>query len=202
MNVRLKYELPFTAGIYHNGGFYMNNYNLKILMATVSEDPNDQTTAFERLKYFVHACMESTIFIDSDETEKCNQFIQAGLDITTMPGDPVDQLIGIMLYHKLNAVMENRMIVFETEISSALGEYMTYLHSEDENTVGYVQPEWWTLADLTHSELAIDNSEKVLTIHQISPWRELELSWTDDTVIDETGNIVVFADFKKPDDSK
>lgn len=202
MNVRLRYELPFTAGIYHNGSFYMNNYNLRVLMATVSDDPDDQTTAFERLKYFVHACMESTVFINADETDQCNRFIQAGLRITTMPGDPVDQLIGIMLYHKLNAIMENRMIVFETEISSALGEYMTYLHSEDENTIGYVQPEWWTTPDLTHSEFETNNSEKVLTIHQISPWRELELAWTDDTVSDETGNIVVFADFKKSDDTK
>jgi hypothetical protein len=202
MNVRLRYELPFTAGIYHDGSFYMNNYTLRVSMATVSEDPNDQTTAFERLKYFVYACMESTIFINADETDQCNRFIQAGLDITTMPGAPVDQLIGIMLYHKLNAVMENRMIVYETELSSAVGEYMTYLHSEDENTVGYVQPEWWTTPDLTHSEIAINNSEKVLTIHQISLWRELELAWTDDAVGDESGNIVVFADFKKSDDTK
>ena len=202
MNVRLRYELPFTAGIYHNGSFCMNNYNLRVLMVTVSEDPNDQTTAFERLKYFVYACMESTIFINANETEQCNRFIQAGLDITTMPGEPVDQLIGIMLYHKLNAVMENRMIVFETEISSAVGEYMTYLHSEEENTVGYVQPEWWTTADLTHCEFATDNSEKVLTIHQISPWPELELGWVDDDVGDDSGNTVVFADFKKLDDTK
>jgi hypothetical protein len=96
----------------------MNNYNLRLYLATVSEDPNDQTIAFDRLKHFVYSCMESTIFINADETEQHNRFIQAGLDITTMPGEPVDQLIGIMLYHKLNAVMENRMIVFETEIES------------------------------------------------------------------------------------
>jgi hypothetical protein len=113
MNVRLKYDFPFTAGIYHNGNFYMNNYALRVLMATVSEDPNDQTTAFERLKYFIYTCMESTIFIDTAETEQCNRYVQAGLNITTMPGAPVDQLIGIMLYHKLNAVMENRMIVLK-----------------------------------------------------------------------------------------
>jgi hypothetical protein len=202
MNVRLKYELPFTAGIYHSGNFHMNNYTLGVSMATVTQDPDDQNTAFERLKYFIYTCMESTIFIDVAETEQCDRYVQAGLDITPMPGAPVDQLIGIMLYNKLNAVMENRMIVFETEISSAMGEYMVYLHSEDEDAVGYVQPEWWTTSDLTHSDFATDNSEKVLTIHQISPWRELELAWTDDTVSDETGNIVVFADFKKLDDTK
>jgi hypothetical protein len=202
MNVRLKYDFPFTAGIYHNGSFYMNNYTLRVLMATVSEDPNDQTTAFERLKYFIYTCMESTIFIDAAETEQCNRYVQAGLHITTMPGAPVDQLIGIMLYHKLNAVMENRMIVYETEISSAVGEYMVYLHSEEENTVGYVQPEWWTTTDLIHSEFAPVNSDNVVAIPHATAWRDLDLSWTDDATGDATGNVVVFADFKKPDETK
>jgi hypothetical protein len=202
MNVRLKYDFPFTAGIYHNGNFYMNNYNLKVLMATVSEDPDDQTTAFERLKYFIYTCMESTVFIDTAETEQCNRYVQAGLNITTMPGAPVDQLIGIMLYHKLNAVMENRMIVFETELSSAVGEYMVYLHSEEEHTVGYVQPEWWDTADLTHNEVVLDNLDNVVAIPQATAWRELDLAWTDDIAGNESGNVVVFADFKKPNETK
>jgi hypothetical protein len=200
MNVRLKYDLPFTAAIYHNGSFYMNNYTLRVLMATVSDDPNDQTTAFDRLKYFICTCMESTVFIDADETEQCDRYLQAGLRITTMPGDPVDQLIGIMLYHKLNAVMENRMIVYETELSSAMGEYMVYLHSEEENTVGYVQPEWWTTADLTHSDFLPVNSDNVVSIPQATTWREVNLEWLDDLDDDDnSGNVVVFADFKKPD---
>jgi len=202
MNVRLKYDFPFTAGIYHNGNFYMNNYTLRVLMATVSEDPDDQSTAFERLKHFIYTCMESTIFIDVAETEQCNRYVQAGLDITTMPGTPVDQLIGIMLYHKLNAVMENRMIVFETELSSAVGEYMVYLHSEEENTVGYVQPEWWDTADLTHNEVTIANLDNVVAIPQATAWRELDLEWTDDVASDDSGNVVVFADFKQSDETK
>jgi hypothetical protein len=180
----------------------MNNYALRVSMATVSEEPDDQTTAFERLKYFIYTCMESTIFIDVAETEQCNRYVQAGLRITTTPGAPVDQLIGIMLYHKLNAVMENRMIVFETELSSAVGEYMVYLHSEEEHTIGYVQPEWWDTADLTHNEVAPANSDNVVAIPQATAWRELDLEWTDDIASDESGNVVVFADFKKPDEAK
>ncbi len=210
MNVRLKYDLPFTAGIYHNGSFYMNNYTLRVLMATVSEDPADHNTAFERLKYFICNCMESTVFINADETEQCNQYVQAGLRITTMPGDPVDQLIGIMLYHKLNAVMENRMVVYETELSSAMGEYMVYLHSEEENTVGYVQPNWWTTADLVHSDFVLGNSDNVVSIPQVTEWRDLDLAWADDLDVDldveldndSSGNIVVFADFKPSNESK
>ena len=98
--------------------------------------------------------------------------------------------------------MENRMIVFETELSSAVGEYMVYLHSEEENTVGYVQPEWWDTADLTHSDFALINSDNVVAIPQAAAWRELDLEWTDDSVSNESGNVVVFADFKKPNETE
>jgi hypothetical protein len=100
--------------------------------------------------------------------------------------------------------------VFETELSSALGEYMVYLHSEEENTVGYVQPEWWTTADLIHSDFVLDNSDNVVSIPQATEWRDLDLAWTDDldddldNDLDEdnSGNVVVFADFKKPNDTE
>ena len=96
--------------------------------------------------------------------------------------------------------MENRMIVYETELSSAMGEYMVYLHSEEENTVGYVQPEWWTTADLTHSDFLPVNSDNVVSIPQATTWREVNLEWLDDLDDDDnSGNVVVFADFKKPD---
>ena len=110
-----------------------------------------------------------------------------------------------MLYHKLIAVMENRMIVFETEISSAAGEYMIYLHSEDENVVGFVQPEWWTTPDLIHSDIVPVESEKIVSMPSGTSWRDLEMAWdpvTDEPVANETGNIVVFADFKQPNETK
>ena len=200
MNVRLKHDFPFTAGIYHGGNFYMNNYTLRVLMATVSENPDDQTTAFERLKYFIYTCMESTIFIDAAETEQCNQYVQAGLHITTMPGVPVDQLIGIMLYHKLNAVMENRMIVTDVEISSVQGDNMGYLHSHNENlSAGLSLDGWWVDAGPTWYDVPVTpKRDKVVSLNSRPEWAEHGLAWTD--VTDKESNSVVFADFGRDAD--
>jgi hypothetical protein len=203
MNVRLRYDFPFTAGVYYNGNFAMNNYNLRLWMATVSSEVTDHAIAFQRLKYFIYNCIESTVFVSEFETDQCAKFTQAELNITTTPGDPVDQLIGIMLYYKLNAIMENRIIVLETEISSAVGEYMTYLHCDDENTVGYVQPDWWTSPDLIHSNVQPINTENVVAIRQSTSWHDVELAWEEGAADDTTtGNVVVFADFKNIDETK
>jgi len=202
MNVRLKYDVTFTAGVYYDGALRMNNYSLRLWMTTNSENPTDQNTSFERIKYFLYTQIDSTIFINSTLEDKCQQFAQAGLNITTMPGDPVDQLVGIMLYYKLNAITEDRMTIVETELSSTYGENMTYLHSEFENTLGYKQPDWWTTADLTHSDFVPVESDKIVSIAQSTAWRDIDLAWSDMPTSDAVGNIVVFADFKQPNETK
>ena len=202
MNVRLKYDIMFTAGVYYNNQVRMNNYSLRLWMTTNSENSVDQTISFERIKYFIYTQIDSTIFINNELEDQCYLFTEAGLDITTIPGDPVDQLIGIMLYYKLNAITEDRMLVMETELSSTCGENMTYLHGEFENTSGYVQPAWWTTPDLTHSDFVPVDSENVMAIPQSTAWRDLELAWPDEPAVDAPGNVVVFANFKQTDETE
>ena len=48
MNVRLKYDMHFTAGIYYNDGLRMNNYSLRLWMTTNSENTADQNISFEQ----------------------------------------------------------------------------------------------------------------------------------------------------------
>ena len=202
MNVRLKYDLHFNAGVYYNSNTILNNYSLRLWMITNTELAEDQNTAFERMKYFVYNHVDNTMFIDRAEQEQCAKFLQAGLNITTMPGDPVDQLIGIMLYHKLNAIMEQRMTIVETELSSSQGQAMTYLHSEEENTLGVEAPAWWQNADLAHSDFALPESEKVVSMQTTMAWRDLDLAWSELPPSMDHGNIVVFADFKPNNETK
>lgn len=201
MNVRLKYDMHFPAAVYYNDQLRMNNYSLRLWMTTNSENALDQNVAFERIKYFVYTQMDSTVFINQDLKEQCEKLAQAGLNITTMPGEPVDQLVGIMLYYKLNAITEDRMIIVETELASVHGENMTYIHSDFENTTGYVQPDWWTSADLVHSDLVVEDTDKVLSIPNANVWRDLDLVWADSTTEDATGNIVI-VDFKKNNETE
>jgi hypothetical protein len=202
MNVRLKYDLLFTAGVYHDSRLRMNNYNLRLWMITNSEDFADQNTSFERIKYFMYNQIDSGIFINTDHAEQCKKFATAGLNITAMPGDPTDQLVGIMLYHKLNAIMENRMIIVETELSSTYGENMTYLHSENETTWGIELPVWWNTADLIHSDMIAGSADNIVAMTTGTPWRELDLDWANSVDPNAVTGNVVFADFKSDHETK
>lgn len=202
MNVRIKHTMTFTAGVYYGGETRMNNYYLTVYMITNSSDATNHNVAFERMKYFVYDCLDSTIFVNVSHKEQCQRYIDAGISITTMPGEPVDQLVGLMLYYKLNAIMEDRILVDETEIASALGENIVYLHSENEITDVEIIPEWWTSTDTVHSEYVSLNVDKIVPMHANTVWRDLGLLWPGTETLTETGNIVVFQNFKPSNETK
>lgn len=202
MNVRIKHTMTFTAGIYYGGETRMNNYYITVYMTTNSHDSVSHNVAFERIKYFVYSCLDSTVFVNQNNEDQCRRFLNAGLSITTLPGEPVDQLIGLMLYYKLNAVMEDRIIVDETEISSALGENIVYLHSENEITDVESIPDWWTTPDTIHSDYVTLPADKIVAMPANTVWRELDLVWPDSDTVTETGNVVVFRNFKPEHETK
>lgn len=197
MNVRLEYTIHFTAGVHYTGQMIMNGYRLTAYMVTNVTEAELTNTAFERLKYFINEELDSTVFINSKEQEACRLYTAAGIKITTLPNEPVDQIVGLMLFHKLNAIMEGRISMIETELSSHLGDNMVYLHSENENTQDIEIPKWWTTPDLTHYELEFKDGEQVFSLYpgNYSAWADLGMAWPDQEP-SETGNIV-FADFGK-----
>jgi hypothetical protein len=177
----------------------MNNYSVRLWLLTNSYTATDHNTAFERIKYFVFNELDSTVFVNSEHVDVCRQLISAGFKITTLPDEPVDQLIGIVLHSKLNAITEDRMIIVETEISSAMGENVTYLHSDEEKSDELTQPSWCNTADLVHCDPISVDGEKIVTIAPSISWRELNLNWDHDPDSTVNDNTVVFADFKNHD---
>ena len=199
MNVRLETTLHFTAGVYWENQLRMNNYRLKLYMITVSTNGDEHNTALERIKYFIHDRLDSTIFINRLHNEQCQRMSAAGLKITTLPEEPVDQVIGMMLYCKLNAIMEDRMIVHEIAISSDLGDNITYLHCDDENLGPLNEDGWWYEPDPIHYDLSLLGENKIVNVSHNGTWRELNLAWTDAEInegIKSVDNTVMF-DFKK-----
>lgn len=199
MNVRIAQLLSINAGAWYEDALEMNQYTIKLWMVTQTESSLEQNIAFRRAKHFIYSQLENTIFIDSEDP-KCADFARAGLDITTLPGNPADQLIGIMLFHKLNAVMEDRIRLLEVEISA--GDAVIYLHGENETSEDLIRPNWWTTADLIHNDFFNIDDENILSIPQATSWRELGLAWPETVEQDANGNVVVFADFKQTDDTE
>lgn len=198
MNVRLQYSFDFLAGCYYDGVFRMNNYTVRLWMMTTTTDGESHNIAFDRIKFFIDDSLESGVFINSANEEQCKLLANAGVKIITLPDEPVDQLIGIMLYCKLNAICEDRMVIGEVEISSELGGEVTYMHGEEESIGPYDQKGWWHDSNLMHYNTKISETENIMSLGAVSSWRELNLQWPeDDAGPEDTGNTIVFVNFGK-----
>lgn len=195
MNVRLQYDLEFLAGIYYDDRLQMNSYSVSLSLVTKSTDAANTNIAMDRLKYFVHGVLDSTVFINQSNMERAEMMNILGVNITTLPEEPVDQIIGMMLYYKLNAIMEGRMVVSQLDISSELGDNVWYMHDEEDNSGPFRADGWWHKASTQHetieSEAIPANIVKVMS----TGWHEMGLDWPEEK--QPTGNTVVFANFSK-----
>jgi hypothetical protein len=133
----------------------------------------------ERLKMFVYSELADTVFVNQVDVDRVQIMDLLGLNTTTLPEEPIDQIVGLMLYCKLNAVMEGRMIVEQLNISSLLGDDVTYLH-DMEDAVGPFQAEgWWNLSDTSHNSFDNIETEQNVVMVPTTGWGKYNLNWAD-----------------------
>jgi hypothetical protein len=202
MNVKIGCTLRFTAGAWFNSHLIMNNYTTTLKLLTITADHNNQNIALDRVKYLVEQCLTDTVFICDSETDQIELLRAAGIGVTALPEEPVDQVIGMALFSKFNAIMEGNMLVRSILLSSEAGDDIIYEHdsAEDnhpfENTAG-----WWNNHEPTHAlESAAGQPDTLVILPVGKLWREVGLEWNTDTGVETQENILVFAEFKNDKD--
>ena len=201
MNVRIQYDTEFLAGAYTESGLVLNNHRVALQITTVTENKIELNTAMERLKCFFDTVLANTVFIHQKHQDHARLMQLMGINVTTLPEDPIDQIIGIMLYCKLNAVMENRLVVNNVDISSQLSDGVWYQHDDEENLGPLAQPGWWNHPGILNHDIEIEtgDQEKIVKVWPNS-WAEYDLMWPDISS-DTPGNIIVYANFGKNEDN-
>lgn len=195
MNVRLQYDVEFLAGIYYDERLQLNSYSVSLSMLTRTADPVETNIAMERLKFFMNGIIDNTVFINQEHTDQAETLLYLGANVTTLPQEPVDQIIGMMLFYKLNAIMEGRIEITQLDINSVLGDNVWYLHDEEDNPGPFATKGWWDDSSTQHETIELepvnDNVVKVIS----TGWYELGLDWPEQ--VQPAGNTVVFGKFPK-----
>lgn len=196
MNVRLQYDLEFLAGIYYEDQLQMNQYNVSLNLLTKTKDSVSTNIALDRAKAFVHGALESSVFINQNNMERAEMMQLMGIRVTTLPEEPVDQIIGMMLYYKLNAIMEDRMAVTGIDIASTLGDSVWYQHDEEDVAGPFATDGWWYRASMQHESVERDTIPDNVVKVMSTGWYEMNLDWPENTA-PASSNTVVFANFPR-----
>lgn len=204
MTARVNSKFSFSAGTYFGNEFTINNYLLDLDFNVESESVREQNIALERVKYFLNYVLQNSIFIDESEDEYIQKYMDADLKVCTLPEEPYDQIIGIMLIAKLNSINEGKLVVTDISISSTMSDGVWCKHSIEENLGPFNERGWWKESNVKICDVKRKNkSKKVLKLvkHNIS-WEELYLGWDEpkNDIITNNTNEVVFASFENRQD--
>jgi hypothetical protein len=202
MTARIKRNFSFQAGVYFKDNFYLNLYTVLIYFDIETTSAMEQFVSMERIKHFFSQCLENAIFIDENHTAMIEKYLEASLKICTLPCDPFDQIVAIMLVKKLNSILEGRMLVTDISVTSLYSDDIHHLHSIEENFGPFNEPGWWNEASPKFNNVNSISSSKskklVKLIKQTVSWDDLSLSYEVKDPFDSPKNSeIVFVNFDK-----
>lgn len=202
MTARIKRNFAFQAGVYFKDNFYLNFYNICIYFDIETTSAIEQFVAMERIKHFISQCLENSILINEQQTLIIEKYVEASLKVCTLPADPFDQIVAIMLVKKLNSILEGRMLVTDISVTSFYSDDIHHLHSIEENFGPFNETGWWTDSTPKYNNINSINSTKskklVKLVKQTSSWEELSLSFDVKDPFEQPKNSeIVFVNFDK-----
>lgn len=203
MTARIHRNFEFFSAVYFGGDFYVNAYNFDCSFNVETESISEQNTALERIKYYIADCLEHSVMIDETEEQMIDKFMSLGMSVCTLPEEPYDQIIGIMLMTKLNAIAEGRLVITDVTIESRMSDGVSCLHSFEEPIGPFVKKGWWSDNTLRTTDVKLKTKIKnvVKISKQRGEWEDLQLGWDtpEPTIPNKSTAEIVFASFDKTD---
>ena len=172
MNVKLSHDITFSAVVFDGTSFSPNTYSVKVNIITATENSVYQNVAIQRILFFLKETMHRSIFVNSKNTNLTKLMKLAKHNrIVMFPEDPYDQIVGMILLHKLTAITEGNFEIDslfigsleEPDLKYIVEEYENFEHEENKTP-------WWERPDLSTSD---DQKQ----IKMVGTWNDLDLDW-------------------------
>jgi len=176
MNVRIKNQFLVKTGIWINDEFVVNNYTVICNFITTSQNDDDHIVCLSRINFLFDE-FDNSCFINQNNQKKIKQLKNCKIKVIELPEEPVDQIIGLVMYYKINAICEQRMRCTDLDISSEVGENICYLHSEYEETSVIPKVGWWHESGPSLTFCNRQSQEKIVKFTKIDTWQQYDLNW-------------------------
>lgn len=160
--------------------------SFEISVTFVVNDPNAhaQNVAFQRIKHLLNNEMNCAIILPKSNS-LYKTLIKLQNKIVVLPDESPDWGLSCALALKLNAICEGRFTILEVEVSSSLGDHISYFADWERKEVLLdvlsdlpTADHWWLNPDISFNRVQKFNSWKVLGL-------EWELQKQDSSAIIE-----------------
>lgn len=184
MNARIFKEFSFFSAIHADNNFSINSYDIGLDIDVNTEDIKEQNIAMERIK-FTLSKIEDCVFVNEHEKAAIDNYLKAGIKVCTLPEDPYDQIVAVVLLRKLNAVAEHRLVVTDISIQSLICDDIKFFVSiEETSEFSSNINSWWNENNMNIADFNKKNAkkEKVVSLKkEFFDWADLDLAWKENT---------------------
>ena len=179
MATKIEREFAFQAGVYFEGEFLMTIYELALKMEVDTASIKEQNIAMDRLHYFLHECLGNSIFVQDSEKKVIEKYMQADIKVCTLPDEPYDQIITILLLLKLNAITEGKLHITDISLMSGLSDDVKFVYDIETVANHPFDKGWWSDSSTIMSDIIKSNKKDkiVRLVKQHSDWAAVGLDW-------------------------
>ena len=179
MATKIEREFAFQAAVYFEGEFLMTIYELALKMEVETESIKEQNIAMDRIHYFLHECLGNSVFVQDTEKKAIEKYMQADIKVCTLPDEPYDQIITILLLLKLNAITDGKLHITELSLRSGLSDDVKFVYDTETISNQPFGKGWWTDCNTTITDVTkINKKDKIVRlIKQHCDWDSVGLEW-------------------------
>jgi hypothetical protein len=137
------------------------------------------------------------VFVKSTEKKVIEKYVAADLKVSTLPEEPYDQIISILLLIKLNAITEKRLIITDIRITTKLSDGVSFLYDNEDSSGPFEQMGWWHESGTSISDLHKQQNKKdkiVKLVNKTHDWNDPSLMWQEKNI--KSSEIVFVTDDK------
>lgn len=180
MNVKISRGFQFSCMVLGEKTDHaqINLYTLGLDMTALSQDSTYYNIAYDRVKFWVQDIMQDAILI-SQHHPQLSQWQSTGNRCIIFPQDPVDQLVGVMMLSKLNALTEQNLEINCLSISSAFDDNVCYFFEAGETHDIANMPDWWLDSRPIWSmqDKIRGGTKKIMYLTRSRDWKDYGLDW-------------------------
>ncbi len=154
----------------------INNYSVRMEFATDTQDNHEHNIAYGRMKFWFTEVMESSVLISQDHGN-IKSWQDTGSRVLVFPEDPVDQLVGMMIYAKITAITQGKIAIDQISVASPLDDDVIYHHYAEETMGPFEQSGWWNDARPLWQTKPSRGKGKVISLDRSPDWKDHDLDW-------------------------
>lgn len=168
-------DFTFLSCVHFEQKFIANLYEMSASMIVETDNVHEQNVAIERMGYYLNSYLDDSVFICEKEKEAIEKYQNAGIKTCIIPEEPYDQIVGMIIMNKCNAIMEDRLIIEDIVFGSKLSNLVRFKIDIETAINEYPGKFWYNSPALSCEKKKTKN--KIVSLFGNNTWEELNLTW-------------------------